>query len=297
MKRTKRRWLVLIGTAVTAVLVGGVLLVMVVGRVPPAPPLPNPNGYEDFLKAGNSITKQAGDWRDLDHDSLRVLVMTNAEALQLLRLGLTRRSAVPTDATIKNFGAISGDLMALKSVATLLAAEGRLAEMERRPADAARSYTDAIRLGSEMSRGGLIINRLVGIACEGIGSVAFVKIVPQLPCEQAGPLAKELEQIDAAAVTWEEIARNENRFVRAQLATYRNPIKLVSDYWVGRASNKAARGRHDLAAARLRLLITELALRCYRGDQGTAPLRLEEMVPKYLARIPADPFGRGQMVY
>ena len=60
-------------------------------------------------------------------------------------------------------------LAGLKRLVQLLAAEGRLREMDNRLADAAQSYVDAIRFGNEMSRGGFVINRLVGIACEAIG--------------------------------------------------------------------------------------------------------------------------------
>jgi hypothetical protein len=47
-------------------------------------------------------------------------------------------------------------------------------------------------------------------------------------------------------------------------------------------------------AAHLRLLTAELAARCYRSDQGRAPSSLEQLVPKYLQRVPLDPFNRGR---
>ena len=55
--------------------------------------------------------------------------------------------------------------------------------------------------------------------------------------------------------------------------------------------------RHDLTAAHLRLLTTELALRCYRGDQGGAPESLKQLVPKYLQRVPTDPFSGHPLIY
>src|SRR5262249_1249222 len=152
-------------------IISGITVLIFITRPGPPPTLPNPNGYDDLLKAGEAVTGKIDDASNLDHEALRVLVVTNAEALQLLRVGLTRRCAVPTDALIANFGSISHDLIVLKSLAKVLVAEGRLAEMESRLSDAARSYTDAIHLGNEISRGGLLINRLVGIACEGMGSI------------------------------------------------------------------------------------------------------------------------------
>jgi hypothetical protein len=66
-----------------------------------------------------------------------------------------------------------------------------------------------------MSRGGLMINRLVGIACEAMGAQAFV----------------------------------------------------------------------------------ELTLRCYLSEQGHAPTHLTELIPKYLQRVPLDPFSNSSLVY
>jgi hypothetical protein len=123
----------------------------------------------------------------LDHDALVALMVTNREPLRLVRLGLSRRCAVPIDAVIANFGSITSDLVAFKKVAKLLSGEGRVAELENRPTDAARSYIDAIRVGNEMSRGGMIISRLVGITCEAIGSIPLVKLMPGLNCERRRP--------------------------------------------------------------------------------------------------------------
>ena len=295
MPRTIRTSLIAVAVCFVAVIL--TVVIFSIRQPPPSSPLPNPNGYDDLLKAGQSVTGKLDGLSDLDHDALRALVATNAEALQLLRLGLSRKCAVPTDATIAYFGSISGDLIGLKSLARLLAAEGRLAEMEGRPADAARSYVDAIRLGAGMSRGGLMMNRLVGIACQGVGGIPLVKLIPKLSCEQMQPLMAELEQVDTNTVTWKEVLENEDRWVRAQRGSFPNPIRIVSDWWQARNVRKASKERHDLAVTRLRLLITELALRYYRCERRDAPGRLDELAPKYVRQLPSDPFGSPTLAY
>lgn len=283
--------------AIVALLGAGVVMVFSIGQTASTSELPNPNGYNDLLRAGQAVAGKIGDFPDLDHSGLRALVATNAEALRLVRVGLSHRSAVPTDVQITNFATISRDLMGLKSLGLLLCAEGRLAEMENHPADAARSYIDAIHLGIEMSRGGLMMNRLVGIACEGLGSIRLVKLLPQLTCEQIRPVIAELEKIDENTVPWREVLQNENRFARAQLGSYPNPIKLASDLWQARNVRKASEERHDVAAAHLRLLTAEVALRTYRCDQGTGPGTLAELIPRYLQHLPIDPFSGKPLVY
>src|SRR5207247_10527845 len=135
-------------------------LVLSPGRTPPPPPLPNPNGYDDFLNAAALLTGDVGNASTSDHDSLRALVSTNSETLRLLRLGLTRDCSVPTDSAMRNVGGMLTELSDLKRLVQLLAAEGRLREMDNQLADAAQCYVDAIHFGSQISRGGFIIDRL-----------------------------------------------------------------------------------------------------------------------------------------
>jgi hypothetical protein len=296
VKSNTRRFLFALA-AVTFLLVVGTMLVWSIGRKAAPTALPTPNGYDDLLRAGHYVTGRIDDAPDLHHDGLHALVATNAEALRLLRVGLSHRCAVPTEAQIANFANVSRDLISLKSLARVLSAEGRLGEMENRPADAARSYVDAIRLGSEMSHGGLMMNRLVGIACEGVGSIPLVKLLPKLNCEQVRPLIADLERVDDNTVPWKEVLQNENRFVRAQLGNYPAPVRLITGLWQARSMRKASAERHDLAAAHLRLLIVELALRAYRCDKGKGPGELTQLAPKYLQSLPRDPFSGNLLVY
>jgi hypothetical protein len=259
--------------------------------------LPNPNGYDDFLQAAAALTGDIGNSSTLDHDGLRALVSTNAEALRLLRLGLTRNCSVPTDSAMTNVAGMVTDLPRLKSLARLLAEEGRLAELEGRYGDAAHSYIDVIRFGNEMSRGGFIITRLVGIACEAIGQTPLSKLVPRLSLDEGRWVVGELEKIDNNQVKWEDVRRSENRFVRYQLGQSFNVVTWATTRWSAWRSRQRAEMRDKRIVAHLRLLTVELALRGYLSQQGRAPTGLEELVPKYLQWAPTDPFGGRLLIY
>src|SRR5437667_8984647 len=170
--------------------------------------------------------------------------------------------------------------------------------MENRPADAAHTYTDAIRFGNEISRGGLLIHRLVGIACQASGGGPLSKLAPLLSCEQARPLVAELEKIDEARAPWDEVLQSERIFVREQLrASSVSPLSYVTAWWMTRPAKKKAEDKNNKSVAHLRLLITELALRCFRSEQGHAAQRLEQLAPKHLQRVPIDPFSGQPLVY
>ena len=287
----------LLALAVVFVLAMLTLLFLSRGRTTALHPLPNPNGYDDFLKAAALLTGDIGNASTLGHDDLRALVSTNAESLRLLRLGLTRDCSVPTDSAMTNISGVLGDLAHLKSLVRLLSEEGRLAEMETRYADAAHSYLDAIRFGNEISRGGFIIHRLVGIACEAIGDTPLGKLAPKLTSGEARPVIAELEKIDRAGVTWAEVRQNEERFAQYQLSKNFNPFAWAMARWQSWRSVRQSEMRHNRVVAHVRLLTAELAVRCYQSEQGSAPSGLEQLVPKYLQRVPLDPFSGGALIY
>jgi hypothetical protein len=259
--------------------------------------LPNPNGYDDFVRAGNLIVGDMGSFGDLDQNALRELVSSNAEPLRLLRLGLTRTCSFPTDVALTNQGWMIGELPHLKYSALLLRAEGRLAEMDGRPGDAADSYLQAIRFGNEISRGGFLINRLVGIACEAIGQVALAKLVSSLVPQKAADVAKELQKIDQERVGFDEIKHNERRFGTHELFKERNPVHWITGAWEAWRMTRRYEIRNKILIAHERLLAAELALRCYRSEVGRLPARLDDLIPNFLSNVPLDPFTDRPMIY
>ena len=295
MFRNPRLLLLAFALAAGAVLVA--LLAFTMGRSPARPPLPNPNGYDDFIKAGEAVLGDTSDWPVLDHDRLRDLVSTNAEPLRLLRLGLTRQCVMPMDSALTNAAGSINQLARMKRLVHLLAAEGRLREMENRPADAARSYVEAIRFGNEMSRGGFLITRLVGVACEAIGYAPLEKLVSKLNPDEARAVLTDLDKLDAGRVTWAEVQQSERRYMRYERGKQFNPIIWVMHWWRIRQAMQRAETKHKKMVARERLLLAELALRCYESEQGHPPARLDELATNYLSHVPEDPFNGQPLIY
>jgi hypothetical protein len=274
-----------------------VALAIGVAHVSAPPPLPNPNGYDDFVMAGEAVSGTVGNASELDYEELEALISANAQPLRLFRLGLARQCRMPADLALTNAAELTSQLSSMKRLAQLLAAEGRLLEMDNRPAAAARSYTDCIRLGNEISRGGLLITRLVGIACEAIGYQALAKIVPKLTQDEARDIQRQLEQIDAQRVSWAEVVQSEEHCIRQHFQTSLNPITLVASWWNMRRAMERAEARHRTVIAHERLLAAELALRCYESDHKRGPACLADLVTNYLSKLPQDPFSGSPLVY
>jgi hypothetical protein len=267
------------------------------GQIPSPSLLPNPNGYDDFVKAGQAMEGDVSSLPDLNRDSLRALVSSNSEPLRLLHLGLTRRCSFPIEAALTNFSATMSNLSRLRSLALLLRAEGRLAEMDGQPAQAARDYIQAIRLGNEISRGGFVIVRAVGITCEAIGRTSLAKLVPGLSPEQALPLLRELETIDDGRVSFDEVRRNERWFTHHEPLKEHNPLNWLMGWWQNRSAVEHFETRHKTIMAQERLLVMELALRCYWSEHGSVPAHLDDLVTNYLSKVPQDPFAGQPLIY
>jgi len=141
----------LTGFFVVAALLVVATLVFTLSQPPPAPPpLPKPNGYDDLVRAARMVPSNALDFRTVSAGELRAFLGTNAAALKLASTGLTRRCQVPVVFSATQEAHLA-NLATFKRLGLALGAQGRLAELENRPADAAESYLTEIRLGYAIS--------------------------------------------------------------------------------------------------------------------------------------------------
>ena len=286
----------LAGFAILAGVLALTCLILTLRRpLPPSRPLPNPNGYEELVKAAQMLAGKPWELSSLSAEELRTLLATNAEALALARTGLTHECWTPMIYSETNLTFLDG-LRVIKALAESFVAEGRLAELDGRPGDAARSYLDAVRVGCAATRGGMIIHSLVGIACESIGLKPLEKLAPTLDAKScreaaAGLEAAERQRASAAAVLAQEHdwARRSYGFKGQliQLITYKS-LKKTEQGW------KAKLSAHE---ARARRLMLDLAIRAYELEQGQRPKELAALVPVYLKSIPIDPATGTNMVY
>jgi hypothetical protein len=149
-----------------------VICILLIAARPTTPVMPVPNGYDDFLKAAqNAVSHEHMGYGEASDAELRDLVTENRSALELARLGCQRDCRVTTDyhRSIEAYMAAHMPVLGeFKKIGLAFRAEGELAEREGRTNDAARVYLDGIRFGQEVCRGGLVIDRLVGIACEAM---------------------------------------------------------------------------------------------------------------------------------
>ena len=81
-KRRRRLVLAVVALAVLAILA---LLILFTGRPTSRLPFPDPNGYDDFIKASEAIVGDAADWSALDHGGLYIDLGAQVPGMVLLR--------------------------------------------------------------------------------------------------------------------------------------------------------------------------------------------------------------------
>jgi hypothetical protein len=286
----------LTGFFVLAALLVVATLLLTRNQPPPAgPPLPNPNGYDDLVRAARMVSDNTSDWSTMSQGDLQTLAMKNSEALKLVRTGLTNVCQVPLDFLAPNPTYFT-NLAVLKRLAHAITAEGRLAELENRPGEAAEAYLNVIRLGYAISRGGLLIDSMVGIAVEAIGTVNLERLAPKLDAKQSREATTVLESCQGLREPTQSIVAREHAWGRRAYGLKGQLARLVN-YRSMQQSEQKIVSKFAAQQTREQVLLIQLASSAYELEKGERPKILAQLVPAYLKAIPQNPTTGTNMAY
>lgn len=260
---------------------------------PPRPLPPVPNGYDTLIQAaGQARTFEPLSYGEANEAELRRMVDANKSALALARSGLTQECQVTFDYRLSL--AVSADrflptLGQVKKLALAFRAQGELAERESKANEAARNYVDGIQFAQQFCRGGLLIHRLVGVACEGMQLDALQSLGSSLDAQACKDLARRLEQLDKhrepLTSTWEAESswalRSGNTIERIK-----NRIGWLVSSKSRQSMQEKTTPKLEQIVLRERDLMLRLAARAYELDHGTPPKEPRDLVPEYLSAAP-----------
>ncbi len=261
------------------------------------PDFPNPNGYDDLVRAGTLLVGPLpadGNLRSADDQSLLKYIEANREAIDLVRLGLGRTCRVPLPDSITEMPRLIDRINAMRGLVKGLEAAGLLAHREGRRGEAVDAYLDAIRLGFQSAHGGLIMNVQAGHACEEIGVRGLVALRSDLSGEIGREVVRVLESLrDGREPIDMVVAREQGWFMGADRSTAEVSLALsvLPLSTLQQSAIDSARASDQWSVARLNLLLADLAIRLHRERIGDYPPTLADLVPRDLASVPDDPFG------
>lgn len=297
MAMTKLKYGILAG-----ILVAGVATTTVViglhSRVKPPPKaaaLPNPNGYDYFVKAGQMLQGYSSGYRQLSEAALRAFVEQNAEALKVARQGFEYESRAADNDSQNSLNILAS----LKQLNSVFAAEGRLAEMENRSGDAIRSYLDDVRLGQESSRGGTLMVRLVGIAIETFGLKELQPLTNRTDAGQCKEIGLALEALDAKEPPLTETLEQEKAYaakIYASQPMHLPGTRAIQAKMMEPAIQQAVKALQTNQLT-LRQTMIAFAARAYELEKKQRPKSLGDLTPDYLKAIPQDPRTGQEMAW
>jgi len=256
----------------------------------PAVALPNPNGYDRLIKAGNTVVMPADLSVQLaDADALRALLDSSRTALEELRIALHEPCLVPVNYQSRYGNDIETPIFRL---ARLLYYEQRLAELEGRNSDALNALLDGARLAEHITRGATESEWDVADAIHQYrpndGALTIVNHLDAASCRR---FARELQQIDANREPLEQIQRR-TYIQRARDSNWGSRAAQVVNELAGETSEEDfLRGRYRLSELDLRRVIVVAAVKAYTLEHDGLPGQLQELVTEYLDDIPIDPFS------
>jgi hypothetical protein len=295
--RKRKLWLalILLGAALTAALA----YFAWPRGIPGPPPLPSPNGYDDLVAAGTMVVGEPPDVRTASVDQLRQFVDANQAVIDRILLGLSRECGVPIEHSQGHIGAAMERMNHVRAAGRVLAAEAKLAVQEERIADAAKSYLNLVRLGNELARGGLVLDRQMGNAFERDGIAGLQGLRTRLDGELGRDVLGALVEINQRAEPVQAAIDREHDFQDALIADMGiagvlNGRKLRQ---MARSAEPPFKSKATAVRQAARLLIIELALERHVQQTGSPPESLEDLVPRYLAVVPHDPQDDRPFVY
>ena len=285
------KFLVMVVIVVNVVIIAYVFLG---GSTPPPRPMPNPNGYDDFVKAGKMVIGNPSTNDTMSQAELEALIATNSNTLKLVRLGLSRECREPVEYSTNYTVQLLPELGSLKQLIFLLLAEGRLAELNGSTNDAAAIYLEGVRFGEELGHGGLVISGLVSVACESGAMSRLQRLTNCVTAVKCREISEVLETIDDREEPIADTLAQE-RLWSWKTFGLRGQIESLLMY-KQRANTKArVVAKIQKTQLKRRQLILDFAARAYELEKGKPPQSAADLVPDYLKAVPKDPVTGNDM--
>jgi hypothetical protein len=290
----RRRWRRPIVLVSIVVVIAGLIATLIPGGCSVPSQLPDPNGYDDFVKASNQIHgdwPNKGDYAKAKIDEIRPFVEANKASLDLVKIGLKRESLVPIEDSQEGLARHFEASRNIRSVPRLLICEAMVYEADGRFVEAARSYRDVLELGQALTQGGLGNDVTVGYVIQGQAIARLRAIANQLPSDTIREIIAELGSLEQRRLSLDAIEARRVRWYRGSFSRFER--MMLSTTGMAKQGQAAEQQMIKKALANvdrpLRYLQVQLAIHAFHEDQKAWPRSVEELIPEYLSTVPIDP--------
>jgi hypothetical protein len=281
-----------VGAIVVAIPAAIVLLQLLTPAPIPSVELPEPNGFNDLVAAGQMVEGTTLNSGNFDVDTATKAQVSSAlgqvaSAIDRGRLGMSRGSRVPLiySETLDPFKHCQW----LRALARAFDAEGQLAKMNGRFDEALAANMDIVRVGAASRQGGAWVDGLVGIAISSLGMSRLFEIHKDLSAAQCRRAIDQLTALEASLEPFEIIDEREHVWSQHAFGWHGHVYQIL-DHASGGDVDRGIDAAFLREAAVWRLLIAQLALEAYQKDRGHLPKSWDEVTAAGLPPLMADPY-------
>lgn len=171
------------------------------------PSAPAPNAYLYFSEAAGALQDREKVGTELTPADKAEFVRQNSRSLELLHQGLPYNYESPLQCDDELYFPTTKNN---RTLARLLVMEGEVHLDKNETAKAADSFVDAIHLGIEIPHNGVLLDVMVGMACETIGRRHVWDILGKLNAAEARHLARRLEVVESRRYSFGQALSREN---------------------------------------------------------------------------------------
>ncbi len=254
------------------------------------------NGYQDLLVAcdlipGTRIVDRETFYRwEANEQDLRAASKELDGAIARVNDALKKTTSVDVDYFNPEY---PEDLLdSLRYLHWGICIQGRLAQCEANYSHAANRFLDLIAFASASSRSGLIHHDLRSIYAAQDGFRGLYLCSGQLPREEIPKCIHRLRRIDAAYEPAQNYIRRTYVWAQRSRGWYGHLMLLMGEVFHPRLFEIRSYAMDRQHTSTLFCLMqTELAIRAYEADHRHWPEDLENLVPKYLPTVLADPYS------
>jgi hypothetical protein len=184
-------------------------------------------------------------------------------------------------------------------------------EMETAKAEQAGRFSECLelailqwRLGRILRRGGIYMDWAQGCHAESYGCGAICHAADKLSDDECRLALAEVRQSLEGRPDVETVWAYHTYWYRGCFGwredLHHSALWLAGekpDVFILQIDKQRFQNLDKRGLVRLQLVETRLALELYRRENGQWPAGLKDLVPKYLAAIPADPFSTSSLIY
>jgi hypothetical protein len=261
--------------------------------------LPDPNGYDALVQASAKLSRPDSESEQPTIEELASLVAKNQTALTEVKSRLSLPSAVPVRMSEAWLRGHSQELLNFKAAAKALNAEATLLARRGDTNGGLLVAFDALRFSEAILRGGVLIDYLVGSACELMAVRQMTNLLSGLNLEACRQARTMLEDCESRRDSLAELLQREKEWSWNTFGVLRRVEMMIQTRslrpgkeleFLFPDSGEEYRNR----VSETRLAIVLFASRAYEFERGGKPRQINDLVPTYL-RIPPTNLVTGKV--